>query len=64
MAKIIQTGHSLAVTIPKKFAKSMGLSKGDDVKIEKHPQKGELILKFIGARQLVISSAVLKEKNA
>lgn len=60
MSKVIQSGNSLAVTIPKKFAKMVGVKKGDDVKVERKPQNGELILKFSGAQQLILNTKVLK----
>lgn len=61
MPKIIQTGNSLAVTIPKKFVQVMGLKKGATVKIETHPHTGQVILNFEGVRQLSLTSK--KEKN-
>lgn len=63
MSKVIQTGNSLAVVIPKKFAKMTGIAKGDNVKIEKRPQKGQLIFYFSGPQQLVITDQVLKQKK-
>lgn len=63
MAKVIQTGNSFVVTIPKKFAKMVGIAKGDNVKIEKRPQKGQLVFYFSGPQQLVINNQVLKLKR-
>lgn len=41
----------------------VGVAKGDNVKIEKRPQKGQLILHFSGPQQLVITDRILKSKN-
>lgn len=54
MAKIIQSGNSLAVTIPKKFAKSVGAKKGDTIRLTKLSQKGQLIISFDGPKQLTL----------
>jgi antitoxin component of MazEF toxin-antitoxin module len=62
MPKVLKTGNSLAVTIPKRFVKMVGISPGQDVKIEKRPQKGELLIKFEGVKQLVISDRILNSK--
>lgn len=63
MAKVIQSGNSFALTIPKKFAKMMGISIGDDVKIEKRPQRGQLIFNFTGPRQLELTEKLVKLKK-
>ncbi len=55
MSKIIQSGNSLAVTIPKKFAKQLGVKKGDNIRLKKLPHKGELIISFDGPKQLILS---------
>ncbi|KKU92492.1 MAG: hypothetical protein UY21_C0001G0115 [Microgenomates group bacterium GW2011_GWA1_48_10] len=60
MSKVIQSGHSLAVTIPREFVQMVGIKKGDNVKIEKRPNRGALILRFKGAQQLVIAQNVLR----
>lgn len=52
MSKIIQTGHSLAVTIPAKFAKTIGIRLGDDVVVKTKPQTGQLVFTFKNMRQL------------
>lgn len=52
MPKVIQSGNSLALTVPKKFAKMMGTKKGDKVKVMAVPHKGQLIISFEGPKQL------------
>ncbi len=52
MSKIIQVGHSLAVTIPSQFVKNIGAKHGDNVKVTQKPFKGRLILTFKDMRQL------------
>ncbi len=52
MSKIVQTGNSLAITIPAKFAKRIGVKQGDDVDVKTHPQKGQLVVTFKSMRQL------------
>lgn len=58
MPKIIQSGNSLGVTIPKKFAKIIGAKRGDEVKIKKLPQKAQMIITFNGPKQLVLSNKI------
>lgn len=62
MAKIIQTGNSLAITIPTKFAKMVGAKKGDIIKISKYPHKGQIVIRFAGPKQLILSDTIKNEK--
>ena len=50
--KIIQAGNSLAVTIPSKFAKQIGVRLGDEVLVKKKSDTGQLIFTFKNLRQL------------
>lgn len=50
--KILKTGHSLAVTIPSKFAKSLGVKQGDDVQLKVDLTSGKIQIFFGGVRQL------------
>lgn len=52
MAKIIQVGNSLAITIPSKFASKIGIKKGDSLKIKQLPDRGEIHIIFKDMRQL------------
>ncbi len=52
MAKIVQTGNSLAVTIPAKFAKQIGIKLGDEVELQLQPESGRLTIFFKTMRQL------------
>lgn len=59
--KVIVSGNSLAVTIPNGFVKMMGIKKGDKVRVDKRLDRGQLILRFEGARQLSLSGQVLRK---
>lgn len=52
MQKIIKTGNSSAVTIPARFMKILNLKVGDVVETITDMEKGEILYKFLGARQL------------
>ena len=43
--KIVQTGASLAVTLPKEVVDSLGLKKGDEVDVSIHPVTGAVIVR-------------------
>ncbi len=58
--KVIKTGNSLAVTIPNKFVKVMAIKRGDQVKVEKRPDRGTLTYFFQGSHQLAISESVFR----
>ncbi|MBI4099660.1 hypothetical protein HY440_01510 [Candidatus Microgenomates bacterium] len=62
MQKVIKTGHSLALTIPTKFAKALAVKKGDQVKVEKRIDKGSLTYFFAGIQQLPISDTIFRKK--
>lgn len=52
ISKIVQTGNSLAITIPAKFAKKIGIKLGDDVRVKTNPTTGTLTAEFTSMRQL------------
>jgi len=54
--KIIKTGNSAAVTLPAKFMRDLNLKIGDTVVVEIDYDKGEITLRFPGARQLPLAS--------
>ena len=60
MQKVIRCGHSLAVTIPNKFAKVMGVRPGDAVRVEKRPDKSALTIHFAGVQQLAITQTIFR----
>lgn len=62
LQKVIRSGHSLAVTLPSKFVRSLGVKKGDSVKVERRLDRGLLILHFHGAQQLLINQEVFGKK--
>jgi antitoxin component of MazEF toxin-antitoxin module len=43
--KIVQTGSSLAVTLPKDIVEQLGLKKGDEVEVSAHPLNGTIIVR-------------------
>lgn len=43
--KIVQTGSSLAVTLPKEVVDQFKLKKGDEVEVSVHPQTGAIIVR-------------------
>lgn len=43
--KIVQTGSSLAVTLPKDIVDQLGLKKGDEVEVSAHPLNGTIIVR-------------------
>lgn len=49
--KIVQTGSSLAVTLPKEVVEHFQLKKGDEVEVSVHPQTGAIIVRA-GIRQI------------
>jgi bifunctional DNA-binding transcriptional regulator/antitoxin component of YhaV-PrlF toxin-antitoxin module len=43
--KIVQTGSSLAVTLPREVVEHFKLKKGDEVDVSVHPQTGAIIVR-------------------
>ena len=43
--KIVQTGSSLAVTLPREVVDEFKLKKGDEVDVSVHPQTGAVIIR-------------------
>jgi len=43
--KIVQTGSSLAVTLPREVVDRFKLKKGDAVEVSVHPQSGAIIVR-------------------
>jgi antitoxin component of MazEF toxin-antitoxin module len=43
--KIVQTGSSLAVTLPKEVVERFKLRKGDSVDVSVHPQTGAIVVR-------------------
>jgi antitoxin component of MazEF toxin-antitoxin module len=43
--KIVQTGSSLAVTLPKDIVHQLGLKKGDEVEVTAHPLNGTIVVR-------------------
>jgi len=61
--KIIKTGNSSAVTIPAKFMKTLNIKVGDAVTAVTDLEKGHILYKFIGARQLTLGKVVKEKKE-
>ena len=43
--KIVQTGSSLAVTLPRDVVEQFELKKGDEVDVSVHPQTGAIVVR-------------------
>jgi putative addiction module antidote len=43
--KIVKTGSSLAVTLPKEVVEQFKLKKGDSVDVSVHPQTGAIVVR-------------------
>lgn len=63
MSRVIKSGNSLAITIPKKFVEAVGVKKGDVVKVEKRIDKSTLIIHFSGAQQLILSKTIHRKSG-
>ena len=44
--KLVQTGSSLAVTLPKEVVDQFKLKKGDPVEVSVHPQTGAIVVRI------------------
>ena len=53
--KVIKTGHSLAIILPSKIARIMGIKAGDKVRLTTQGEKGKITLYFSGMLQLPLS---------
>jgi len=53
--KVIKVGNSLGVTVPSGFVKSVGIKKGDLVKVKTILESGQVIYIFQGAKQLSLT---------
>lgn len=49
---VVTAGNSLAVVVPAKFAKQLGVRPGDKVEVELKPQTGQITYTFLNIRQL------------
>jgi antitoxin component of MazEF toxin-antitoxin module len=54
--KVLKTGNSLAVTIPSRFVKIIGVKTGDVVHVKTDLQKSTLTFTFMGSGQLSLLS--------
>lgn len=54
--KIIKTGNSLAVTIPSLFVRALGVKAGQEVLVRVEPEKGQIICRFSGLKQLLLGN--------
>ncbi len=61
--KIIKAGNSLAVTIPAKLVRKLGLKASDSVRITQNPDKNSITYTFVGIHQLTLTSALNKNKK-
>jgi len=63
LQKIVRTGNSLAITIPSKFVKIVGLKAGDRVESDIKAETNTITYTFLDTRQLPLSNTFLKEKK-
>lgn len=59
--KIFRTGNSLAVTIPAKLVKKVGLRPGDRVESQIKAERGVVEYTLLDMRQLPLSKSFLKK---
>ena len=59
--KIIKTGNSLALTIPSKLVKQVGIKAGDRVESKIKAEIGTIEYTFIDMRQLPLSQRILRK---
>ena len=45
MRKVVKTGSSLAVTLPREIVDQFKLKKGDEVEVSVHPQTGAIVVR-------------------
>lgn len=62
--KIVKTGNSLAITIPSKFAKTVGLKAGDKVSSEITTEANTITFTFLETRQLSLTDTFTVKKSS
>jgi antitoxin component of MazEF toxin-antitoxin module len=62
--KIVKTGNSLAITIPSKFAKLVGLKAGDRVRSEVMTETNTITFTFLDTRQLSLTDTFMEKKSS
>lgn len=61
--KVIKVGHSLAVTIPVDFCKTVGVKSGDEVKIDTAIEKGRICYHFPNSQQLLLLTGIFSKSK-
>lgn len=61
--KVIRSGHSLAVTVPARFAQTIGIKAGQDVQVEVFPEQGQIVYTFSSSKQLPLSEKFIKKRH-
>lgn len=61
--KIIRTGNSLAVTVPSRFVKAVGVRAGQAVSVKIQPETGQVVYTFSGTKQLPLSQGFVKKRR-
>jgi antitoxin component of MazEF toxin-antitoxin module len=56
--KIIKVGNSIGVTIPSSFVKAAGLTPGETVEVKVNVQRGEVVYKFSGSKQMLLEQSL------
>ena len=57
----MKVGNSLGVTVPANFVKSVGVVRGNQVRVKTIPEKGKIIYYFDGICQLPLSELLEKK---
>lgn len=60
--KIIKAGNSLAVTLPSRLVKSLGIYPGDTVKVEVSADQTKITYSFDSPRQLTLTPTHIRAK--
>lgn len=50
--KVMRVGNSLGVVVPASFVQSVGARAGDNVRVSPREDKGEIVYRFSGTKQL------------
>ena len=61
--KVMKVGHSLGITIPAYFVKTIGLKAGDLVQVKTQPEKGKVVYSFDSTHQLPLLPPLDKKRS-
>lgn len=61
--KVIKAGNSLVVVIPSSFVKSVGVRRGDEVRVQTNIAKCKVTYSFSGFQQLALPEGLLQKSH-